>query len=217
MPLITGAKLILASREESSRRCELFARMKASRRYGHAGDAIDCGSCWWNRMGSVAGIQDSLRRRSAYRVSWPIGYWTAQIRFGISTDRPKRPFGRRCTKSNRARDPCHIGRPIANTQIYILDSHLQPVPIGVQGELYIGGDGLARGYLNRPELTARRFIRNPFSDDPSSRLYRTGDRASYRADGNIEFLGRDRQSGQDTWPSDRVGRDRNVFSINIRR
>ena len=84
----------------------------------------------------------------------------------------------------------YIGRPIANTQIYILDAYLQSVPIGVYGEICIGGDGLARGYLNGPELTAERFILNPFSDDPDARLYRTGDRARYRPDGNIEFLGR---------------------------
>ncbi|RAM49068.1 MAG: non-ribosomal peptide synthetase [Hapalosiphonaceae cyanobacterium JJU2] len=83
-----------------------------------------------------------------------------------------------------------IGRPIANTQIYILDSHLQLVPIGVAGELHIGGDGLARGYLNRPELTAEKFIANPFSTDPSARLYKTGDLARYLPDGNIEYLGR---------------------------
>ncbi|ARV58848.1 hypothetical protein BZZ01_09555 [Nostocales cyanobacterium HT-58-2] len=83
-----------------------------------------------------------------------------------------------------------IGRPIGNTQIYILDKHLQPVPIGVSGELYIGGDGLARGYLNRPQLTQEKFIPNPFDNSKSSRLYKTGDLARYLSDGNIEFLGR---------------------------
>ncbi|MBW4647611.1 MAG: amino acid adenylation domain-containing protein [Kastovskya adunca ATA6-11-RM4] len=110
-----------------------------------------------------------------------------------------------------------IGHPIANTQVYILDAQLQPVPIGIRGELYIGGDGLARGYLNRPELTAERFIPNPLRKaevkgqpdeaenllqtswntppwelrlDSANRLYKTGDLARYRPDGNIEFLGR---------------------------
>ena len=89
--------------------------------------------------------------------------------------------------------PCRaltIGRPIANTQLYVLDCNLQPVPIGVPGELHIGGDGLARGYLNRPELTREKFIANPFSADPASRLYKTGDLVRYLPDGNIEFLGR---------------------------
>lgn len=86
--------------------------------------------------------------------------------------------------------PATIGWPIANTQIYLLDSHMQPVPIGVSGELYIGGAGLARGYLNRPELTAEKFIPNPFGDEPGVRLYHTGDMARYLPDGNIEFLGR---------------------------
>ena len=83
-----------------------------------------------------------------------------------------------------------IGRPIANTQVYILDKEMQPVPIGMAGELHLGGEGLARGYLNRPELTREKFIANSFSDDPTARLYKTGDLARYLADGNIEFLGR---------------------------
>jgi amino acid adenylation domain-containing protein len=83
-----------------------------------------------------------------------------------------------------------IGRPIANTQIYLLDSQGQPVPIGVPGELHIGGKGLARGYLNRPELSAEKFISNPFSDEPGARLYKTGDLCRYLPDGNIEFLDR---------------------------
>ena len=87
-------------------------------------------------------------------------------------------------------DPLLIGRPIANTQIYILDEHMMPVPIGVAGELNIGGDGLARGYLNRPELTAERFVTHAFKDNHRERLYKTGDLARYRHDGTIECLGR---------------------------
>lgn len=89
-----------------------------------------------------------------------------------------------------AADPVLIGRPIANTQMYILDAALHPVPPGVVGDLYIGGEGLARGYLNRPQLDAERFIKNPFVAEAGSRLYKTGDRARYQSDGCIECLGR---------------------------
>ncbi|MDJ0732575.1 MAG: amino acid adenylation domain-containing protein [Nostocaceae cyanobacterium] len=82
-----------------------------------------------------------------------------------------------------------IGKPIANTQVYVLDAQLQPIPLGVAGELYIGGKSLARGYLNHPELTNNKFINNPFSDT-QQRLYKTGDRVRYLWDGNIEFIGR---------------------------
>ncbi|WP_046270840.1 non-ribosomal peptide synthetase, partial [Pseudomonas syringae] len=84
----------------------------------------------------------------------------------------------------------HIGKPVGNTQFYLLDEQQQPVPLGVAGEIYIGGAGVARGYLNRDDLTAERFLKDPFSQNPAARMYRTGDLGRYLADGNIEYLGR---------------------------
>src|SRR6185503_4068119 len=87
----------------------------------------------------------------------------------------------------------HIGRPISNTRIYLLDGRGEPVPLGVTGEIHIGGAGVARGYLNRPDLTAERFVPDRFGGEcgqVGGRMYRTGDLARYRPDGNIDFLGR---------------------------
>lgn len=87
-------------------------------------------------------------------------------------------------------EPVVVGKPIANTQVYILDQHMQPVPAGIYGEIYIAGDGVAQGYLNRPDLTAEKFVPNPFSRKPDATMYRTGDLGRYLADGRIEFRGR---------------------------
>ena len=87
-------------------------------------------------------------------------------------------------------EPLPIGKPIDNVRIYILDQHQQPVPVGVAGELHIGGVGVARGYLNRPDMTAQKFVSDPFRPDAGARLYKTGDLARYRSDGQIEFAGR---------------------------
>jgi acyl-CoA synthetase (AMP-forming)/AMP-acid ligase II/acyl carrier protein len=84
----------------------------------------------------------------------------------------------------------HIGRPMENRCVYILNRQGQPAPVGVPGELYVGGAGVARGYLNRPQLTAERFVPDPFSADPNARLYKTGDLGQWRADGSIEYVGR---------------------------
>src|SRR5205823_8138781 len=83
-----------------------------------------------------------------------------------------------------------IGRPIANVQVYVLDRLLRPVPVGIPGELYIGGESLARGYRNNPVLTSGEFIPHPLSKRPGARLYKTGDLVRWQTDGNLEFLGR---------------------------
>ena len=111
-------------------------------------------------------------------------YGPTEATVGVLTYRVERAQ----TNSNYSTTP--IGRPLPNTQIYLLDRHLQPVPIGAPGELYIGGRCVARGYLNLPELTAEKFIPNRFSSETGARLYKTGDLARYLPDGNIEFLGR---------------------------
>ncbi|WP_253894822.1 non-ribosomal peptide synthetase [Corallococcus exercitus] len=90
----------------------------------------------------------------------------------------------------RVDGPVSIGRPISHATAYVLDAHLRPVPVGVPGELFVGGDGLAWGYLNRSDLTAERFIPHPFATTPGQRLYRTGDKARWSADGTLDFLGR---------------------------
>lgn len=108
--------------------------------------------------------------------------------YGPSEDTTYSTFARLVCEDNIG-EPT-IGKPIANTEVYVLDAYLNPVPIGVPGELYLSGDGLARGYLRRSSLTAKRFIPNPYSQKPGSRLYRTGDLTCYRASGELEFLGR---------------------------
>ncbi|MDD1013905.1 non-ribosomal peptide synthetase [Pseudomonas rubra] len=90
----------------------------------------------------------------------------------------------------QAGQPLHIGAPVANTRVYVLDGQHRLLPIGAVGELYIGGSGVARGYLNRPQLTAERFLNDPFSDAANARMYRTGDLVRWNADGNLEYLGR---------------------------
>ena len=105
-------------------------------------------------------------------------------------------------------EPVVLGRPLANTQIYILDKELQPVPIGVLGEIHIGGDGVTCGYLNLPELTAEKFIADPFASQPNARMYKTGDLGRFLPDGRIEFMGPDRQPGQDPRLPHRAGRNR---------
>ncbi|MUG92154.1 amino acid adenylation domain-containing protein [Scytonema sp. UIC 10036] len=111
-------------------------------------------------------------------------YGPTETTVGVLTNRLEKDL------VNKPASTVPIGRPIPNTQIYLLDSHLQPVPVGVPADLYVSGASLTRAYLNKPDLTAEKFIPNPFSEEAGTRLYKTGDLACYLPDGNIKFLGR---------------------------
>jgi amino acid adenylation domain-containing protein len=194
LPLIVGAKIILANREESSDGILLLEKLN------QAGVTVmQATPATWHLL-LAAGWQKShqlkilcggealpceLAKQLLARGQsvWNL-YGPTETTIWSTLYLVKEP------RTTTLEVPELIGRPINNTQVYILDAHLQLVPIGVHGELHIGGKGLARGYLNRPELTTEKFIKNPFSDDPYSRLYKTGDLTRYRPDGNIEYLGR---------------------------
>jgi len=187
LPLIVGAKIVLASRKETSDGVQLLEKLNkitimqatpatwhllimAVWKKGNSQLKILCGG---EKLTNELVNQLLQRGKTVWNLYGPTEttIWSTTTQILNS-------------------DNISIGRPIANTQIYILDSQQNHVPIGVPGELHIGGVGLARGYLNRPELTAEKFIKNPFSDAPNSRIYKTGDLARYLPDGNIEYLGR---------------------------
>lgn len=121
------------------------------------------------------------------RIRWLNAYGPTEATIGATIYEPLEPT---TCPENQSIYRVPVGRPIANTQIYLLDKHLNPTPSGVPGELYISGVGIARGYLNRPELTAEKFIPNPFSEKSGTHLYKTGDLARYLPSGDIELLGR---------------------------
>ncbi|HEC84909.1 MAG TPA: amino acid adenylation domain-containing protein, partial [Thioploca sp.] len=196
LPLMVGAQIVLVSREIASDGIRLLDQLN------HSGATVmqatpatwrmllmAKGEGHWSKKIIVGG--EALPRQLALQLQekgadvWNLYGPTETTVWSACYPVAKAPLaGLTCDTQES------IGRPIANTQLYILDSHLQLVPIGVPGELYIGGDGLARGYLNRPELSQEKFIPNPFSAKPGTHLYKTGDLARYLPDGNIEFLGR---------------------------
>ncbi|MEH2298293.1 MAG: amino acid adenylation domain-containing protein [Nostoc sp.] len=189
LPLSVGAKLVLVSREVAADGTQLLKALTTS-----GATFMQPTPVTW-RLLLAAGWQGSpqlkmistgeaLPRELANQLL-PKGACLWNL-YG-PTETTIWSTGYKVTTGNKA---ISIGCPLANTQLYILDSHLQPVPIGISGELYIGGEGLARGYLNRPHLTAEKFISNPFSPNPKSRLYKTGDLARYLPDRHIEYLGR---------------------------
>jgi amino acid adenylation domain-containing protein len=189
LPLSVGAKLCVVSREVASDGARLASAIESA-----GATVVQATPATWRMLlesgweggprlrilcGGEALDRDLAERlRARCSVLWNMygptetTVWSALRRVG------------------EGRGTVSIGRPIANTEIYLLDAQLRPVPAGVAGELYIGGDGLARGYLKLPAMTAERFVPHPFGRRGGERLYRTGDLARYLADGNVEFLGR---------------------------
>ncbi|QJW98083.1 non-ribosomal peptide synthetase/type I polyketide synthase [Frigoriglobus tundricola] len=189
LPLTVGGRVVVATREDATDGHRLLARMASSGATvmqatpatwrllleagwsGHAGLKVLCGGEALPRD-----LADALLARagSVWNMYGPTEttVWSAASPVGAGPE------------------PVRVGPPIANTEFYVLDGNGQPVPLGVAGELHIGGDGVARGYWNRPELTAARFVPDPFRPGPGRRLYRTGDLVRPRPDGTLEFLGR---------------------------
>ncbi|WP_406694053.1 amino acid adenylation domain-containing protein [Singulisphaera sp. Ch08] len=188
LPLALGARIELASRDEATDGRRLAKRLhNANARFLQATPAtwrllLDSG--WNGQLGlTILCGGEAMTRELAERL---LPNADALWNLYGPTETTVWSTAARVETGNGA---VSIGRPIANTQIYILDALLQPVPIGVAGELYIGGDGVVRGYLDRPALTAERFLPDPFGK-PGARLYRTGDLARWRTDGTLECLGR---------------------------
>ncbi|HZI86285.1 MAG TPA: amino acid adenylation domain-containing protein, partial [Pyrinomonadaceae bacterium] len=191
LPLITGAGLVVVSREVAADGSQLMEQLSNSGvTVMHATPATWCllleaGWQGCNRLTLLCGgetLSYELAEQLSARGSsvWNL-YGPTETTIYSSSG---------LYRSDPSERTVSIGRPIANTQIYLLDNQLQPVPVGVAGELYVGGAGVARGYLNHPSLTAEKFIPDPFSAEPGARLYKTGDLARYLPNGKIECLGR---------------------------
>ena len=193
LPLLTGAKLVIASREAAADGNMLLSRLTSC-----GATAMQATPVTWKLL-----IEAGWEGKPALKVlcggeAFPRDLANELVRRAQSVWNMYGPTETTIWSSTvevKAGDgPVPIGPPIDNTQFYVLDANLQPVPIGVAGELHIGGDGLARGYFHRPELTAEKFIAHPFAtatqNGSTPRMYKTGDLVRYRPDGAIEFLGR---------------------------
>ena len=193
LPLIRGAKLALVRREDASNGhllIEMLEDIDVSMLQATPATWKLLLGAGWNGRPALRGLcgGESLttdlsgKLKSRVGALWNLYGPTETTIWSCCKEIAVTPTGSEPTES--------LGRPISNTQIYILDNQLQPVPVGVAGEIHIGGAGVARGYLNRPDLTAQRFINDPFGGDPGARMYKTGDLGRWQADGNIEYLGR---------------------------
>ncbi|MCF5706401.1 amino acid adenylation domain-containing protein [Pseudomonas syringae] len=146
---------------------------------------MPAGGCEIITAGEALQVNDELRR-----FVRGLGGTRLHNQYGPTETHVVSQFSLACSDAGQWPDAPPIGRPIANTRLYVLDPDLNPQPVGVAGELYIAGACLARGYLNRPDLTAERFLPDPFSPQPGARMYRSGDLARFQADGNVHYLGR---------------------------
>ena len=188
LPLTTGAKVVIASEEVARDGKELAALIQQS-----GATVMQATPSTWRLM-----LESGWEGNPHLKILCGGEAWPAQLAERLAPIcaelwnmyGPTETTIWSATHQIRVGMPVLIGHPIANTEFYVVDSQLQPLPIGVPGELLIGGAGLARGYLNRPDLTAEKFIANRFRTDTASRLYRTGDLVRYRPDGALEFLGR---------------------------
>jgi amino acid adenylation domain-containing protein len=189
LPLLVGARVVVASREEATDGGRLLKRLT-----GSGATVMQATPATWRllleagwrgdgRLKVLCGGEALTRELADELLARAGSVWNL---YGPT----ETTIWSAVWEVQSVKDAVPIGRPIANTQMYLLDSHLRPVPMGVPGELYIGGHGLARGYFNRPELTGERFVPDPFGGQAGARLYRTGDLARYRLDGRIEWLSR---------------------------
>jgi len=189
LPLVAGARLVIASRAASADGNQLM-RLLAESAATHMQATpvswrllVDSGWCGGRDFSVLSGGEALTRRLADELTARSAGVWNL---YGPTETTIYSSLARVETDSAEA----PIGRPVANTQLYLLDPRLEPVPVGVTGQLYIGGDGLARGYLGRPDLTAEKFLPDAFGQSSGERIYCAGDLAFYQEDGNVSFLGR---------------------------
>ncbi|HEX5706557.1 MAG TPA: FkbM family methyltransferase, partial [Pyrinomonadaceae bacterium] len=191
--LVSGHTLVAVPEEVRASGDELLAFAAAARL-----DALDCtpsqlklmlGSASWQRPGHLPSLV-LVGGEALDRETWAALGAERRVAFYNVYGPTECTVDATAARVDEAGEAPTIGRPLANMGLYLLDKQLRPVPVGVAGEIHVAGEGLARGYLGRPDLTAERFIPDPFGREPGARLYRTGDSARFLADGQVEFLGR---------------------------